>query len=113
MAHARSFDKMNETDVRETIVRPLIERLGYLHGTDANIITEKTLRYEKAFLGRKNPKKDPLLVGRVDYICEIVSFGRWMVEVKGPAEAISQDAVEQAHTYASHPELMNISKLVT
>jgi hypothetical protein len=47
MAEARSFDTMNETDVRETIVRPLIQRLGYRHGTDANIITEKTLRYER------------------------------------------------------------------
>ena len=54
-----SFDTMNETDVREEIVRPLLKRLGYQHGTEANIITEKTLRYERAFLGRKNPKRDP------------------------------------------------------
>ena len=113
MAHARRFDTMNEQDVRETIVRPLIERLGYRHGTDANIITEKTLRYEKAFLGRKNPKKDPPLVGRADYICEVVSFGRWVVEVKAPTESISQDAVEQAHTYASHPEIAATFFLVT
>jgi len=113
MAHARSFNTMNETDVRETIVRPLIERLGYRHGTDANIITEKTLRYEKAFLGRKNPKKDPPLVGRADYICEVVSFGRWVVEVKAPTESVSQDAVEQAHTYASHPEIAATFFLVT
>jgi Type I restriction enzyme R protein N terminus (HSDR_N) len=113
MAHARSFDTMNETDVRETIVRPLIERLGYRHGTDANIITEKTLRYEKAFLGRKSPKKDPPLVGRADYICEVVSFGRWVVEVKAPAESVSHDAVEQAHTYASHPEIAATFFLVT
>lgn len=113
MAQARSFDTMNETDVRETIVRPLIERLGYRHGTDANIITEKTLRYERAFLGRKNPKKDPPLIGRADYICEVVSFGRWVVEVKGPAESISQEAVEQAHTYASHPEIAATFFLVT
>ena len=113
MAHAHSFNTMNETDVRETIVRPLIERLGYLHGTDANIITEKTLRYEKAFLGRKNPKKDRPLVGRADYICEVVSFGRWVVEVKTPAESISQDDVEQAHTYASHPEIAATFFLIT
>ena len=112
MAQA-NFDTMNETDVRETIVRPLIERLGYRHGTDATIITEKTLRYEKAFLGRKNPKKDPPLVGRADYICEVVSIGRWVVEVKSPAESISQEAVEQAHTYASHPEIAATFFLVT
>jgi hypothetical protein len=113
MADAPDFDTMNETDVREIIVRPLIERLGYRHGTDANIITEKTLRYERAFLGRKNPKADPPLVGRADYICEVVSYGRWVVEVKAPAETISQDVVEQAHTYASHPEIAAHFFLVT
>jgi hypothetical protein len=104
---------MNEQDVRETIVRPLIERLGYLQGTDANIITEKTLRYEKRFLGHKKPKNDPPLIGRADFICEVVSFGRWVVEVKSPNESISQDAVEQAHTYASHPEIAASFILVT
>jgi len=48
-----SFETMNETDVREIIVRPLLERLGYRHGTQATIRTEVPLRYDKAFLGRK------------------------------------------------------------
>ena len=113
MAQVHNFDTMNETDVREAVVRPLIERLGYRHGTEANIITEKTLRYERAFLGHKNPKRDPPLVGRADYILEVVSFGRWVVEVKAPAEPISQDAIEQAHTYASHPEIAATFFLVT
>ena len=85
MRQVLTFDTMNETDVREVIVRPLIERLGYRHATD--------------------PQKDPPLMGRADYICEVVSFGRWVVEVKSPAEALCQDVVEQAHTYASHPEI--------
>jgi hypothetical protein len=32
-----NFDIMNETDVREVVVRPLLERLGYRHGTAATI----------------------------------------------------------------------------
>jgi hypothetical protein len=107
------FASMNETDVREIIVRPLIESLGYRHGTEAYIRTEQTLRYGKAFLGRKNPARDPDLVGRADYICGVVSFGRWIVEVKSPAEALSQDTVEQAHTYAAHPEIAASHFLVT
>lgn len=59
MSKLPDFDTMNETDVREIIVRPLIESLGYRHGTDATILTEKSLRYERNFLGRKNPRKDP------------------------------------------------------
>jgi hypothetical protein len=108
-----NFDSMNETDVREVLVRPLLARLGYCHGTDATILTEKTLRYERSFLGRKNPKKDPPLTGRADYICEVISFGRWVVEVKSPSEELSQDVVEQAHTYASHPEIAASFFLVT
>ena len=113
MGHTPDFDSMNETDVREVIVRPLIERLGYRHGTDATILTEKTLRYERAFLGRKNPKKDPPLVGRADYICDVISYGRWVVEVKSPSEELSRDVVEQAHTYAMHPEIAAQFFLVT
>ncbi len=58
-----NFDAMNETDVREIIVRPLLQRLGYAHGTIANVRTEVPLRYDRAFLGRKQPKKDPPLAG--------------------------------------------------
>lgn len=99
------FHLMNETDVREVIVRPLLARLGYQAGTAANIRTEVTLRYAKAFLGRKKPGKDPDLVGRADYVCEAVSYGRWVVEAKSPQEEFSQDDVEQAHTYCAHPEI--------
>ena len=48
-----NIDAMNETDVREIIVRPLLHHLGFKQGTAANIETEKTLRYSRAFLGRK------------------------------------------------------------
>lgn len=99
------FETMNEADVREIIVRPLLHRLGYAHGTEANIRTEVTLKYSHAFLGRKNPSKDPILVGRADYICEVISYGRWVVEVKSPNEAIDMDTIQQAHTYAAHPEI--------
>jgi len=106
------FDSMNETDVREIVVRPLLGRLGYKHGTDAAIRTEVSLRYGHAFLGRKK-SSDPPLAGRADYICEAFPFGRWVVEVKAPYEPITRDAVEQAHTYAAHPEVAAWYFLVT
>jgi len=103
---------MNETDVRETVVRPFIESLGYRHGTQATIRSEVPLRYEKAFLGRKKPAKDPAL-GRADYVCEAISYGRWVVEVKSPDKEISREDVEQAHTYSAHPEIAALYFLVT
>lgn len=96
---------MNETDVREAIVRPLLNALGYRHGTAANIRTELTLRYTQAFLGRKAPDKDPKLQGRADYVCEVIPYGRWIVEVKSPTIELSQEDAQQAHTYAAHPEV--------
>jgi hypothetical protein len=98
------FDAMNETDVREVIVRPLIERLGYKYGTQAHIRTEVQLKYDKAFLGHKK-KTDTPLAGRADYICDAISYGRWAVEVKKPSVELTQDDVEQAHTYCAHPEI--------
>jgi hypothetical protein len=92
------LEAMNETDVREIIVRPLLHRLGYRQGTEATIITEKTLRYSRQHLGRKDPKKDPDLVGRADYICEVISYGRWTVEVKSPQHELTVDDAHQAHT---------------
>lgn len=108
-----NVEGMNETDVREAIVRPFIHALGYAYGTTNNIRTEITLRYEKAFLGRKNPTKDPPLRGRADYICEVVPYGRWVVEVKAPHEDLTLDVAQQAHTYAAHPDVAAIFYLVT
>jgi hypothetical protein len=107
------FDTMNETDVREIIVRPLLHQLGYRHGTQATIRTEVTLRYGKAFLGRKKPSKDPALIGRADYVCDAIPFGRWVVEVKPPNEPLSSEVREQTHTYAAHPEIAAAFFMIT
>lgn len=107
------FGTMNETDVREIIVRPLLERVGYRHGTQATIRTEVPLRYDKAFLGHKKASKDPPLAGRADYVCDAIPFGRWVVEVKSPSEALTQDMREQTHTYAAHPEIAAAFFLLT
>ena len=98
------FDAMNETDVREVIVRPLIERIGYKYGTQAHIRTEVKLKYDKAFLGQKK-NTDAALAGRADYICDAISYGRWAVEVKIPSVELTRDHAEQAHTYCAHPEI--------
>src|SRR5688500_14442416 len=107
------FDTMNETDVREIIVRPLLARLGYAHGTASTIRTEVPLSYNHAFLGRKKPTKDPPLRGRADYVCDVTSFGRWCVEVKAPHQTLSDDDIAQAHTYAAHPEISASYFLIT
>jgi len=101
---ALPFETMNETDVREAILRPLLHDLGWKLGTTANIRTEITLSYRKRFLGHAKDT-DPDLVGRADYICDLVGVARWIVEAKAPSHPLTQYDVNQAHSYASHPEV--------
>ncbi|MES2039668.1 MAG: hypothetical protein V4495_17775 [Pseudomonadota bacterium] len=105
MTMSLPFEKLNETDIREEIIAPLIRRLGYRSGTDDNVIREQILRYPKLTLGRKTPKKDPFLRGRADYILEAKQRVRWVIEAKAPEVSIGIDDVEQAWTYANHQEV--------
>ena len=100
-----SIDGFNEADVREEIIAPLLRHLGYQAQGAANIIREQSLRYPKAFLGRKDPHRDPPLRGRADYILEVDRLVRWTIEAKPSTAPISTDDVEQAYSYACHPEV--------
>lgn len=100
-----AFESLNETDVREEVIAPLIRALGYRSGTEFNAIREQPLRYPKSYLGRKNPAKDPELRGKADYVLEVRSLIRWVIEAKAPYVDIDRDAIEQAWSYASHPEV--------
>jgi hypothetical protein len=99
------FDELNETDVREEVLTPLLRSLGYRSGTENNIIREQSLRYQKSFLGRKSPLKDPPLRGKADYILEVQHTVRWVLEAKAPGVEIGADEIEQAWSYANHAEV--------
>lgn len=99
------LDQMNEADLREEFLAPLLALLGYRSGTDGNISRELSLRYPRSFLGTKKPGADPYLRGRADYVLEVVGHARWVLEAKSPSEVIDADSIEQARTYAFHPEV--------
>jgi len=99
------FTKLNETDVREEIIAPLIRELGYRSASKHNVLREQSLRYPRIYLGRKDSKKDPVLRGKADYILEAGGEVRWVIEAKAPSCAIDADEIEQAWTYANHPEI--------
>ncbi|MDO9066943.1 MAG: type I restriction enzyme HsdR N-terminal domain-containing protein [Deltaproteobacteria bacterium] len=99
------FEELNETDIREEVLAPLVRTLGYRSGTINNVIREQSLRYPRAFLGRKDVKKDPLLRGKADYILEASGKVRWVIEAKAPDVEIDIDAIEQAWSYANHAEI--------
>lgn len=99
------FAQLNETGIREEILAFLLRELGYSSGTRHRIIYEQSLRYPKFSLGRKDPKRDPELRGKADYICEADGKIRWTIEAKSPACKITADDIEQSYSYANHPEV--------
>jgi len=101
-----NIETMNEDDVSGEIVRPFCRALGYSQGNpEANLRSQVSLQYDKVFLGHKDAKKDPVLRGRPDFVCEVISYARWVIESKSPAIDLSTDDSYQAHTYATHPEI--------
>ncbi|MFN0009324.1 MAG: hypothetical protein ACKVXR_15580 [Planctomycetota bacterium] len=112
MSFPSNITGFTESDVREEIIAPLLRSLGYQAGSPANIIREQSLRYPRISLGRKKPGKDPLLRGRADYICD-ASGVRWTIEAKPTTQQLDPDVVEQAFTYANHPEVRAVMFVVS
>lgn len=73
-----NWERANETDVREEFLAPLIRGLGYRRNKVNELVTEHTLHYDKATLGRKK-KGDPTLTGRIDYFSkrQEMRVGSW------------------------------------
>lgn len=102
---ALPFDRMSEADVREEILVPLIAALGYRIGSEYDIHRELALRYPQQSLGRKQQTRDPVLRGRADYVLKVNGQFSWILEAKSPVSDVQLDEIEQAWTYACHPEV--------
>ena len=99
------FSKYNEADVREEVIAPLLRFLGYRSGTVYNVIREQTLHYPYAQLGRRNSKNDQKIRGVADYILVAGNTRRWVIEAKSASVLIGADEIDQAYSYANHPEI--------
>lgn len=103
-----NFSTLNETDVREGIIAPFLKELGYETGTVNDIRRAVSLRYPYDHLGRKKRGKDRPLKGEADYVMTLKTGDahlRWVIEAKGGNEPLDADAIDQAYTYARHPEV--------
>jgi hypothetical protein len=100
---------LNEQAVREEIIAPILRALGYRAGGEHDIRHGKhlSLRYPRSHLGHKK-RSDPKLEGYADYICYAKGRISWTVEAKGAEESLTIDVVEQAYTYAKHPEVRSV-----
>ncbi len=67
-----NIESMNEDDVAGELIRPLCRALGYSQGNpEANLRSQVSLQYDKAFLGHKDGKKTPF------YAVDRISYARW------------------------------------
>lgn len=96
----REDHEFKEDSVREVIIMPLLEHLGYKQG---NIVRSLSLRHP--FLKTGSKKKRPILLVP-DYVMKIENSYAWVLDAKGPRENISDDEyVGQVYSYAVHPEI--------
>ena len=98
------LDGGGASDVRAEIAEPFLAALGYKRGTANDIARERTRKYQRHFLGRKKSTDQPRR-GYADYILSVHGAGRWVLETKAPNEPIDIDAIDQAISYARHPEV--------
>jgi 16S rRNA G966 N2-methylase RsmD len=85
-----------EDSVREEIISPLLKNLGY---TQENIVRSRNFKFK---LGSQ--KKEITLIP--DYLLELDGKYACVLDAKAPKEnIISGDNINQAYSYATHPEI--------
>lgn len=88
-----------EDSVREVIILPLIQALGY---QNSQIVRSKRLQHPFLKIGSK--KRPINLVP--DYLFKIEDSYAWVLDAKSPTENITtSDHIEQVYSYAIHPEV--------
>ena len=91
-----------EDSVREELILPILKALGYsAHGAN-KIIRSKKLRHPFVTVG----SKEVALTNFPDYLFEVDGKFAWVLDAKGPDEAITTGKNrEQAFFYAIHTEI--------
>jgi len=95
---------LSEAAVREEIIAPILRALHYSSNGENDVRYGLSLRYPREILGRKNPAADRRIRGIADYLCRAGRRIPWIIEAK-PSEPITDDDIEQAYSYAKHPEI--------
>lgn len=89
-----------EDSVREVIILPILQALGY---KGQSIVRSKTLEHPYLRIGSN--KKIPIKLVP-DYSLKVEENYAWILDAKSPDKKINDyDNVEQVYSYASHPEV--------
>lgn len=91
-----------EDTVREEIIAPLVKMLGYTVGGENKVIRSRALKHPYLTVGSSQRKVTYI----PDYLLEVNSRKVLVLDAKSPNEDIlSGKNVEQAYSYAIHPEI--------
>lgn len=94
--------EFKEDAVREEIVLPLLNALGYSAGGLQRIVRSKKLDHPLVRIGSKERRIHLF----PDYLLLVDSKYAWAMDAKGPEEEIKTGGnVEQAYSYAIHPDV--------
>lgn len=102
-----NFELLNSPDfkedsVREELILPILNKLGYTRSSSNRIISAKKLIHPFIQIGSKKRKIQQF----PDYLLEVDGLYAWVLDAKGPHEEIkSGDHIEQVFSYAIHPEV--------
>ena len=91
-----------EDAVREDIIVPILSRLGYSASGENKIIRSKSLIHPYVYFGTGS-KKITIIP---DYTLQVGNVNRVILDAKAPGQEVhSGKNVQQAYSYAFHPEI--------
>lgn len=91
-----------EDAVREELIVPILNRLGYSATGEHRIIRSKPLVHPFVYIGTKNYKVNII----PDYLLAVSGTIKWVLDAKAPPEDIlTGKHVEQAYSYAIHKDV--------
>lgn len=91
-----------EDAVREELIVPILNRLGYSATGEHRILRSKPLVHPFVYIGTKQFKVNII----PDYLLSVAGSIKWVLDAKAPAEDIlSGKHVEQAYSYAIHKDV--------
>ena len=90
-----------EDSVREELILPMLQALGYASSGDNKILRSKSVSHNVVTIGSKQHK----LTSIPDYLFEVAGKYAWVLDAKAPNEDIKAGKnVEQAYFYAIHSD---------
>jgi hypothetical protein len=94
--------RYSEDSVRETIVKPILEKLGYQPDGKNKMLAGKSLTHPFVYIGTRQHKVSSV----PDYLSQVKDTYLFTLDAKAPHADIRKGThVEQAFSYAIHPEI--------